>query len=90
MLDTALYTAYDDFVQRDNAEAEHNLMRAILRGAMEDLHQRGDYARHARLFFLSNEDEYLFSFRSICSHLGLCPVTIRQKLSLDDYVRPNS
>lgn len=77
-----VFTAFDDHQMRDTAISERNLMRAIVRSAMEDLTKRGEIYRQARQFFLSNEDYYLFSFLSICYHLGLCPKTIRIKLGL--------
>jgi hypothetical protein len=80
--DTAVETAFDDHVQRDPAIAERNLMRAILRTAFEDIKKRGESYRLARQFFLSNDEFYLFSFKSICYHLNLCPHTIRNRLRL--------
>lgn len=76
--DTAIYTAYDDHRAYDPAEAEKNLMRAVLKTAMDDISRRGEARRDARLFFNSNDDNYLFSFISICRHLCLCPHTIRE------------
>lgn len=80
--DTAIYVAHDDFVKRDSAEPERNLMRAILRSAMEDMRKRGEAYRDARRYFMSNEDFYVYSFLSICYHLDLCPRTIRTVLGL--------
>lgn len=80
--DTAIYTAFEDHQTRDTALGEKGLMQAILRSAMDDLQKRGDVHRQARFFFLSNDDQYLYSFLSICGHLGLCAKTIREKLGL--------
>lgn len=56
------------------------LMRAIVLRAIEDLKKGGEVGEDARAFFEGklgtkdeNGDEYLFSFRSICSHLGFNP-----------------
>ncbi len=80
--DSAIYTAFDDFLGKDPAVAERNLMRAILRTAFEDIRKRGDAYRHARSYILSNDDRYIYSFRCICYHLNLCPLTIRSRLGL--------
>lgn len=80
--DVALESAFDDHQIRDTASAERNLMRAILRSAMDDLSKRGEPQRQARTFFLSEDDYYLYSFPSICSHLGLCAKTIRNRLGI--------
>lgn len=85
--DTAIYSAYDDFKGLDPSESEKNLMRAILKTAMEDMNRNGEARRDAKLFFISNEDIYLFSFISICHHLDLCPFTIRELVGVR--VRPD-
>jgi hypothetical protein len=82
--DSAIYTAYDDFKGMDSAEAEKNLMRAILKSAMDDIRKRGEPSKEALTYFLSEEDYYLFSFLSVCRHLGLCPRTIRTMVGLMD------
>ena len=75
--DSAIYTAFDDFVPNDTAVAEKNLMRAILKLAMSDMQRRGERYNDARRFFLSNDDRYLFSFLNICRVLRVCPRTVR-------------
>ena len=82
--ETAIYTAYDDHQGKDSAEAEKNLMRAILQSAMEDIRKRGEPYRDARRYFLSRDDYYLFSFLSVCHHLDLCPRTIRTLIGLSN------
>jgi hypothetical protein len=86
--DTAIYTAYDDFQGIDSAEAEKNLMRAILKSAMDDIRKHGEAAREALHYFLSEEDYYLYSFLSVCRHLGLCHKTIRTVVGLLDPETP--
>ena len=80
--DTAIYTAYDEYTGKDPAEPERNLMRAVLRSAMDDMRKRGEAYRDARRYFLSGDDLYLYSFMSICHHLKLCPKTIRTVVGL--------
>lgn len=77
-----IFTAYEDYQVWDSATPEKNLMRSILRSAMDDLKKHGEYHRDAKRFFLSNEDKYLFSFTSICNHLNLCPKKVRIELGL--------
>jgi len=80
--ETAIYTAYDDHRAKDPAEAERNLMRAVLRTAMDDVRRRGEAHRDARRYFLSQNDHYLYSFLSVCTHLELCPRTIQTVVGL--------
>jgi hypothetical protein len=80
--ESAVDTAFDDHVHSDPAEPEKNLMRAILRGAMEDMRKGGEPHRDARRFFLCDDDSYLYSFLSVCTHLNLCPLTIRRMVGL--------
>lgn len=80
--DSAIYTAFDDYTHRDPAESERNLMRAILRGALEDIRKRGEPYRDARRYLMAREEAYLFSFESVCQHLNLCPKSIRFVLGL--------
>ena len=80
--ETPVYTAYEDFRPLDVAEPEKNLMRAVLKTAMEDIRKRGEPYRDARRYLMSNDELYLFSFLSVCHHLNLCPKTIRRVLGL--------
>jgi len=66
---TEIYVAYDDYVPFDPATPERNLLRAILMSAMNDVKKTGEVRRQAREFFLRPEDDYIFSFHSICSFL---------------------
>ena len=80
--DIPVFTAYEDFEVHDIAVAEKNLMRAILRSAMDDIKKNGEPYRDARRYLMSNDERYLFSFVSVCRHLDLCPRTIRRVLGL--------
>jgi len=80
--DIAIHTAYDDFKGIDSAEAVKNLMRALVKSAMDDMRKKGEAAREAIRYFQSEEDYYLYSFLSVCRHLGLCPRTIRTVVGL--------
>lgn len=82
--DTSLFVAYEEHEGFDVAEAEKNLMRAILKSAMEDIRKKGEPHRDARRYLLSEEEHYLYSFKSVCYHLNLCPKTIRRVLGLSE------
>lgn len=71
--ETVVYTAYDDESPADEIEPEKHLLRAVLTTALEDLRKDGDLARRALAYFLSKEENYLFSFRSICQFLEIDP-----------------
>ncbi len=60
---------------------EKVLCAAILVGAILDIKKKGDVRRKAKRFFLSKDEEYVFSFRSICTQLEIPPEKI---LSLKD------
>lgn len=76
--DSAIYEAFDDHTPIDPAVAERNLMRAMLRLALDDLRKGGDPAEDAKDFLLSDEEQYLFSFMSICRELNFCAETVRK------------
>jgi hypothetical protein len=71
--DTALFSVYEEFEPHDESWAERSLLRAILETALSDLEREGELAEKAKEFLLSEENDYLFSFRSICSYLQVDP-----------------
>lgn len=71
--DIALFTAYEDAEPFDPAGPEKNLLLAVLTSALSDLKQDGQPARRATEFFLSSDEDYIFSFRGICSYLDIDP-----------------
>lgn len=74
--DSAMFTAFEDYKNPDVSEPEKNLMRAILRSAMDDMQKDKAEKRKAQNYFLEDGDDYLYSFRSICNQLELCEQTI--------------
>ena len=70
---TAIYVGFDDFEQAELATPEKNLLRAILLNAIADVNRPGDFSRRAQDYFLSKEDDYIFSFQSVCSFLNINP-----------------
>lgn len=73
---TAIHIAYEDYEPHDAARPEKNLLRAMLLLAMSDLRKPGDVGRKAREYLLSREEDYLFSFQSVCNFLSIDPNTI--------------
>jgi hypothetical protein len=55
------------------ATPEKNLLRAILLNAIADVNRPGEFSRRAKDYFLSKEDDYIFSFQSVCSFLNVNP-----------------
>lgn len=55
----------------DPSESEKSLLLAILQSAVVDLGQNGKVAQQAVDFFLDVDDDYIFSFRSICDYLSI-------------------
>lgn len=73
---TAIYTAYDDYDAGDIPVPERSLLRAILLNAIADVNRNDEHSRKARDYFLSKEDDYIFSFQAICSYLNIDPRNI--------------
>ncbi len=80
--ETAIFIAYDDHVPKDPVHPEKNLMAAILWSVFDDLKKQGAPYREAREYVLSNDVEYIYSFRNVCLQLGLCHLTIRTLLGI--------
>lgn len=70
---TAIFTAYDDLEGPELATPEKNLLRAVLLNAISDMNRDGEFSRKAHDYFLSKEEDYLFSFQSVCSFLNINP-----------------
>lgn len=79
---TAIYIAYEDCEPLDLALPEKNLLKAILLTAMADMRKSGLVSRRAMEYFLSPDDDYLFSFRSVCGFLEIDPSKILRVLGL--------
>ena len=83
---TAIYIAYDDVEPIDLSMPEKNLLKAILLTAMSDLKKEGLVSRKAMEYFLNPEEEYLFSFRSVC---GLLDIDAEKILNIVGLKRPS-
>ena len=80
--ETAIFIAYDDYALEDPSYPEKSLMAAILRSVFEDLRKTGLEYREAYDYVLSNDLEYVYSFRNVCLQLGLCPKSIKSLLGI--------
>jgi hypothetical protein len=55
----------------------NELMRAIILRTVEDFHSGGEFLQEAIEYMHDEEEEYVFSFRAICRHLGFDPEKTR-------------
>ena len=85
---TAIFTAFDDLDLPELATPERNLLRAILINAISDMNKEGEESRRAKDYFLDKEDDYVFSFRSVCSYLNIDPQHILILVGLREPSRP--
>jgi hypothetical protein len=60
---------------------EKQLLVAILSSAMLDARKTGRVGREATQFFMNTDDNYIFSFRSICEYLKINPESILKVVS---------
>jgi hypothetical protein len=74
--ETAIFTAYDDEGPWDDTVPERSLLLAILTNAITDLSKEGELKERATAYLLDSDEEYLFSFRSICHFLDVDPVKL--------------
>lgn len=82
---TAIFVAYEDHQETELAVPERELLRAILRSALIDVKKAKseEELRKALHYVLSGDEDYIFSFRSICQFLNLVPERIIEALGLD-------
>ena len=80
--ETSVYVAFEDAEPLDSAHPEKRLLRAILLSALSDLKKAGDPSRQAIQYFLNQSEEYIFSFRSVCSYLEIDPKRVLQVAGL--------
>ena len=82
--ETTVFIAFDDHVAYDPARPEKELLRAILLNALSDLKKPGELSRRAREYFLSPDEDYLFSFQSVCNFLNVDPKRILKVTGLQN------
>lgn len=59
---------------------ENELMRAIILRTIEDIKKGGELKEDALAFLFDEDDEYVFSFISICTHLRFDPQATREAI----------
>lgn len=60
--------------------ALHELMRAIILRTIEDFNSGGEFHQEAIEYLFDEEEDYIFSFRAICRHLGFDPEKTRHHI----------
>lgn len=80
--DKALFTAYDDYNPNRVPDAQFGLLTAVLLNALNDLKKEGHIARRAEEYLLSNEEDHVFSFLSICDYLNVSPEAVLKSVGL--------
>jgi hypothetical protein len=78
----AIFTAYEGHSHQFISEAERELLRAVLWLALNDLKANGMVKQKATDFFLSSEEDHLYSFQSICNYLNLDPEGVLRSAGL--------
>jgi hypothetical protein len=58
----------------------NELMRAIILRTIDDYHSGGEFKEEAVQYLYKEDDEYIFSFYSICKHLGFDPDKTRYSI----------
>lgn len=61
-------------------DSVNELMRAIILRTIEDLNTQGELREEALTYLHDEEEEYIFSFRAICKHLGFDPQKTRERI----------
>jgi hypothetical protein len=56
------------------------LMRAMILRAVDDYNSTGEHHDEAIEWLYSEEEEYIFSFRAVCNHLGFDPEKTRDRI----------
>ena len=73
---TEIFTIFDEGESYDYSGPEKELLLAILTAALADLKVPGKEAKKAMEYLLNPEEDYIFSFRSICNFLNIDPQEI--------------
>ncbi len=61
------------YLHGNGFDSVNELMRAIILRTIEDFKTGGELKAEALAYMFDAEEEYIFSFRHICKHLGMDP-----------------
>jgi hypothetical protein len=86
---TSVHVGFEEFDPRDPTVPEKNLLRAVLMSALTDVKKEGELGRKATEFFLNVDEDYIFSFRSICDFLSVDPKRVLTVAGLRNSDREN-
>ncbi len=86
---TAIFTAFEDWDAENIPIPEKSLLRAVLQNAISDMNREGEFSKKARDFFLSRDDDYIFSFQAICSYLHINPDKVLLVVGLKEDICSN-
>ncbi len=87
-----IFVAKDGLPQIDTSymggngyNAVNELMRAIILRTIEDYNSEGEFYQEALDYMFDEDEEYIFSFRGICNHLGFDPEKTRHCIMHADH-----
>lgn len=63
----------------------NELMRAIILRTIEDINSSTEFYQEALDYLLEEDEEYIFSFKAICRHLGFDPEKTRYAILNADH-----
>ncbi|MCB0354678.1 MAG: hypothetical protein KDD64_14175 [Bdellovibrionales bacterium] len=84
------HTAFEMNENQNNGRRQNplsELMRAVFLLAIHDLYGGREKRESAMQFILSDDEEHVFSFHSICNYFGMDPLKARARILDGDRVR---
>ena len=79
-----LVPSSEDGPARDkHGEPMADLMRSIILRAIDDIRNGGEVRAEALRYLSAEEDDYIFSFSSICEHFGIDTHLLRNAILSD-------
>lgn len=87
--DQTIIVAYEDEGAFDASEPEKNLLAAMLLYALNDVNKSGTLKDEALEYLLNPDEDYVFSFRSVCNLLNVDPSMVLQVVGLETLYRHN-
>ena len=69
--DSSLPRMDDNYAGNHGYQPVSELMRAIILRTIEDFNSGGEFKEEALSYMFDQDEEYVFSFFSICDHFGI-------------------